>query len=97
LLVHNLQITRAGFWGKGNKVYYLSDKEEHRESQPLNVPSLHFWEKMSAFKGEFRGSAWLRDQVHVHHNHWPWFSRCPDTSLKLYVYCQVYCSLVRKT
>jgi hypothetical protein len=38
----NSQIMRAGYYGKGNKVYYLSDKEEDRESQPLKALSSSF-------------------------------------------------------
>jgi hypothetical protein len=49
MLIHNLQITRAGCWGKGNKVYYSSDKEEDRESQHLKALASHFWEEMSTF------------------------------------------------
>jgi hypothetical protein len=31
-LIGNSQIIRAGFGGKENSVYYLSDEEENRES-----------------------------------------------------------------
>jgi hypothetical protein len=40
--IHNLEITGAGVLGKEKKVYYSSDKEEDRESQPLKVLSSHF-------------------------------------------------------
>jgi hypothetical protein len=33
---------RAGFQGKGIKVYYLSDEEEYRESQPLKAVLSYF-------------------------------------------------------
>jgi hypothetical protein len=33
---------RAGFLGKGNKIYYLSDEEEDRENQPLKTLLSHF-------------------------------------------------------
>jgi hypothetical protein len=37
--IHNLQIKREGFWGKGNKVYYSSDEEKDGESQSLKALS----------------------------------------------------------
>jgi hypothetical protein len=45
----NLQM-RAGFRGKGNKIYYLSDEEKDRESESLKaLLLLHFGEKMFTF------------------------------------------------
>jgi hypothetical protein len=46
--IYNLQIMRAEFWGKRNKVYYSSD-EEDRESQPFKHLLSHVLENMSAF------------------------------------------------
>jgi hypothetical protein len=40
--IHNLQITRARFGGKGNNVYYSLDEEEDREDQPLKARLPHF-------------------------------------------------------
>jgi hypothetical protein len=35
--IYCLQIMTAGFWGKGNKIYYLLGKEKDRENQPLKA------------------------------------------------------------
>jgi hypothetical protein len=51
--LNHLQITRAGFWRKGNKVYYSSDAE-HRENQPLKLCSPTSERKYLPFKGKLR-------------------------------------------
>jgi hypothetical protein len=38
----NSQIIRAGWLKKGNRIYYSSDEEEDRESQPLKALSSDF-------------------------------------------------------
>jgi hypothetical protein len=64
----NSQITR----GKGNKVYYSSDEEEDRDSQPLKVVIPLLRENVCFLKG-FSGA---QVEYMTLHGCWSWFSRC---------------------
>jgi hypothetical protein len=59
------QITRAGFWGKGIKVYYLSDKEDDGQStaQTSAVPFLK--ENVALFKRTLRAHFKYMTKIHV--------------------------------
>jgi hypothetical protein len=57
----NSQKMTTVFWGKGNKVYYLSDEEEDKESRPLEALLSPFWEKnVCILKGSSGLEAWLK-------------------------------------
>jgi hypothetical protein len=90
------QITREGFWGKGNKVYYLSDKEEDRESpafQSSEIPLLR--ENVCFLKGRSGAQFEYMTKCMSPNRCWPWFTRCPGTtSLKLYVLADRFTSVV---
>jgi hypothetical protein len=61
----NSQIIRAGFWGKGNKVYYSSDEEEDWECQSLKavIPLLRQNAPFLFFKGTLGTQFWICDKI----------------------------------
>jgi hypothetical protein len=88
---------RAGFWEKGNKVYYLSNKRGGQgewTSQISVIPLLR--EKVHSLKGN--SGAQLEDvtKCRSHNSCWPWFSRCPGISEVVCVGCQAYFLVVRE-
>jgi hypothetical protein len=66
VLTHNLQTTRAGFWGEGNKfiIHQTKRRTWNTTSQGSVIPLLG--ENVCLLKG-VGGSAWLPEQMHVHH------------------------------
>jgi hypothetical protein len=69
-------VTREqSFWGKGNMVYYHQMRRTGKVSHS-KLCRFTAERKFPPFKGQFRGSAWLHDEMHVPHGCWPWIFRC---------------------